>query len=750
MGDDLLDEWKGLFRLFVRDVNAAHEDADQALAGARALVAVIQPLPFVTAGPFINRLQALEQRVVDSDNSGASSEERCEALVAVAVEAEALSDDIEADVKASRDAFSAALGMMIQTLQDVVDDGAEEAWVRDHARTWVADVQNTIDTASPVPAEAARAFYDKLLNDQPGVIKFTHDVKELKASFGALDAYAQEQVGAVRTAAGRVPILTVTAPFEAAALAIQGRVADVLATTTYAERRDGVAALETDFGALLTHISTLTTTINDARRKIRTLENILAPYEKLKEAKDDLKLIAESRKLNIESINHSLAGAAVAQVDALVNTWTQTLDSDIRNAETLRNTHLDIGKTLADIETLERGVGAAMGTCQAAVDVREELATEQMACVQGRADIVDTVGSSTQKAARAVALARRLRALLARLSKLEFDRLATEVDGAARIKAIIDDIETKDQADPAQDIIARQAIETVFGVTLTVEANLETKWMPKLFDLLYDLPRHQVRQDKFKRLEYGVEPRDKHNYYQGATQLIALNNLDETGETVPFHPDNPTPAYKRPFTADDAIISNHDVEYYTSTVLHEVGHAVDDLKKYMEGKKENATFGGWKKVSIGDVADAFGTERDFYKTYAKGGVTQDVLKGLLISWLQGHDPAQPPSISAKAWSSITKDKVVAACKAARSEETPWYKGKKGAETLKAGAYVYQESYAGDWQRYSFAARAATGVSEYQWRADGEWFAEIYAMHALGKLRGNHPMHAELDTLAANP
>jgi hypothetical protein len=43
-----------------------------------------------------------------------------------------------------------------------------------------------------------------------------------------------------------------------------------------------------------------------------------------------------------------------------------------------------------------------------------------------------------------------------------------------------------------------------------------------------------------------------------------------------------------------------------------------------------------------------------------------------------------------------------------------------------------EAYAGTWYRYKHAERKK-GISEYQWRAPGEWFSELYAYHhMLGK------------------
>jgi hypothetical protein len=59
------------------------------------------------------------------------------------------------------------------------------------------------------------------------------------------------------------------------------------------------------------------------------------------------------------------------------------------------------------------------------------------------------------------------------------------------------------------------------------------------------------------------------------------------------------------------------------------------------------------------------------------------------------------------------------------------------DAIKIGDYIYHEAYARSWVRYLAAARnkALTG---YQFRAPGEWFAELYAGFRSGKLQDTHP------------
>ena len=57
-----------------------------------------------------------------------------------------------------------------------------------------------------------------------------------------------------------------------------------------------------------------------------------------------------------------------------------------------------------------------------------------------------------------------------------------------------------------------------------------------------------------------------------------------------------------------------------------------------------------------------------------------------------------------------------------------------------GGRVYHEAYpSGDnqWVSYNLDARKK-GITGYQFRAPGEWFAELYAAYYSGKLKDSHP------------
>ena len=60
--------------------------------------------------------------------------------------------------------------------------------------------------------------------------------------------------------------------------------------------------------------------------------------------------------------------------------------------------------------------------------------------------------------------------------------------------------------------------------------------------------------------------------------------------------------------------------------------------------------------------------------------------------------------------------------------------------------IFHEAYAQDWVSYLAAARKK-GMTGYQFRAPGEWFAELYACFHSGKLKKTHPSAKWLSKLS---
>lgn len=98
------------------------------------------------------------------------------------------------------------------------------------------------------------------------------------------------------------------------------------------------------------------------------------------------------------------------------------------------------------------------------------------------------------------------------------------------------------------------------------------------------------------------------------------------------------------------------------------------------------------------------------------------------------------------WAALAKDEAVKWCEAVRlkGSSTGLWEGGAGSATANAlsDSRVYQEAYRGTWVSYELSARGA-GISSYQFRAPGEWFAEAYAAFFLKKLKTGHPLYGWL-------
>lgn len=179
------------------------------------------------------------------------------------------------------------------------------------------------------------------------------------------------------------------------------------------------------------------------------------------------------------------------------------------------------------------------------------------------------------------------------------------------------------------------------------------------------------------------------------------------------------------------------IKYFDWNTWHEVGHAMDDRKQFMNKRSGDAAFGGWQKHG-GDllvVAEAVAAE------LATPGITAQAVAKYL-------DASVSPSPQPPGWS-----KVTTWASAAAHGSDPWDAGAKCGASIKsgglqAGGRIYHEAYDGDWYSYLPAARQQ-GITGYQFRAPGEWFSELYAAHKSGKLKPTHPAQSWLQALFAD-
>ena len=127
---------------------------------------------------------------------------------------------------------------------------------------------------------------------------------------------------------------------------------------------------------------------------------------------------------------------------------------------------------------------------------------------------------------------------------------------------------------------------------------------------------------------------------------------------------------------------------------------------------------------------------DALERVMKRGQALDPAVAAAVRTARDATPAGPPD--ATMWSAMAKHAAVKWCQSIRQTgETSglWDSGKGGADKAKlADGRVVQQAYATEW--WSYTSRAES-VNSYQFRAPGEWFAELYVAYYMDWLTKPH-------------
>jgi Domain of unknown function (DUF4157) len=184
------------------------------------------------------------------------------------------------------------------------------------------------------------------------------------------------------------------------------------------------------------------------------------------------------------------------------------------------------------------------------------------------------------------------------------------------------------------------------------------------------------------------------------------------------------------------------------TLIHEVGHAVDEEMGWRKGiEKSKPERGGWKvyEEKYDDCANEMTDDSDgaIKKSLTKPQ-RDDVINEMTQAMLSRNVSGLDRDIRSLSWFSAlpaaTKNAVLAdrALRALQiGLKRPWFNAEDGGEKLGKGrdAHVYQDSHYPDdrWVRYLHNARSRMVPNPYQFRSPGEWFAEAYKFYYLQQL-----------------
>ena len=308
-----------------------------------------------------------------------------------------------------------------------------------------------------------------------------------------------------------------------------------------------------------------------------------------------------------------------------------------------------------------------------------------------------------------------------------------------------------DPKDPKTGPLIEKQIKARFGVDFTfrekkadggtqaADAAKEGETLKSLYLTLAKAP--VFPKEHLKTIETTLQPATAPGeggvYYRDT--LKAGIDCKRPKESMNYSTQLGSRAYFPEGVEDDCKPANPDpVKYFNWATLHEVAHAVDAQHKFMDTNGGQAKYGGWTQYG-GDVAKiADVVSRKFGKGMTAGDMVG--LDAYARALMTGGSPKAPNSPEEEAKRPAVKGWV----DAVRASKNIWWHGDQ-CVSLAIDDVVYQESYGGRWTSYKLAARKQ-GIHGYQFRAPGEWFAELYAAYYSNKLKPAHPFVPELKKL----
>jgi hypothetical protein len=267
---------------------------------------------------------------------------------------------------------------------------------------------------------------------------------------------------------------------------------------------------------------------------------------------------------------------------------------------------------------------------------------------------------------------------------------------------------TKEQ----KSAIYQKAIEDHYGIKIENTAGVDMH-LDRVFDMFGTVPLADANQDKLKKLLYLPTISKGSGAYNTVQLAIKMGDFGDASASEGYEIDG------------KALDANS----FDVTTLHEIGHAVDNKHGIMTNSSNysKAGCGGWDSESVVKITAVYLAEMK--KTAGLStGIDESALTSAISTALSAGTTAKPDAIAQPDWEKALKF-LTEKCLPIRAANSPWFKNQ-----VIVGGRVYQDSGGGAWWSYSAAARESTKVNRYQWRSPFEWFAEIYAITWLKKMK----------------
>lgn len=329
-------------------------------------------------------------------------------------------------------------------------------------------------------------------------------------------------------------------------------------------------------------------------------------------------------------------------------------------------------------------------------------------------------------------------AKIVKLLKADPDVLkaAAATDGGPEwIDALVADVGAKAKDDISKKFV-EEAITARFGPKLTGDnAQKGGRYLVRLYDVLGKVPASHTKGNEMMQSierERGMIGTSTYMPGMGAIKLkLRTGALDTLAGSL-------------------ASTFTSDLYGFDFVTLHEVGHSVDDNKgQFMNTNGSNPLYGGWQKHTVQEVAEIVRNGKSFQQDFRD--LSPGFLDAYLVAVLSKKAPgketavrehADAPPSGDRRWTALGKHNAVKFCENIRMKSAS--SGLWDGDPMKyvIGDRIYQETYPGTWESYLASARTSK-VTNYQFRAAGEWYAEAYACFFTGRLPETHPLYALL-------
>ncbi len=320
--------------------------------------------------------------------------------------------------------------------------------------------------------------------------------------------------------------------------------------------------------------------------------------------------------------------------------------------------------------------------------------------------------------------------------------------GGADVDRLIKDL--PNSTDPRTlTALAQGRFGVQFSIDKTASKKRETKAMKALCATYAKIPKDVKSAGSIKKIEHNDSSDSVSGGYGTADASIELTGRpklakQEFGDDLTATDLHGKKVQQLPKVDKECQAVGGKADALSFAALHEVGHGVDDAHTFMARNGRGPKFGGWIRygAAVEQIADAVGPWVQAKIANGNTFYTKPEDKKYVIDKLLNQGGKRPAaaknSPDAKALDEFDRWYTLATSGSI-------YERDSDCKSIAIGGRVYHQAYPRDWVSYEYAARSK-GLTGYQFRAPGEWFAEIYAGYRANRLGPKHPAREWLKDL----